>query len=353
MHLLRLVATLHCEPVPSEVESAEAPLIEHTATTEVVVLARVEDAGLVEALVPQLADLPLHLSVHASTSKKLQATRKHLASAPATPNAVTTLWLSARGPQVTLYLHDGVRGRLFRRSVERMSSAFATYEVIAFIARRALVDLTQGGIESMDLVERPPALAPAPPSLPPPPPPPRGVLRISAGYAGESLAPQASWQSAGEIGFGWTWRVGVSADATYSIVPRLQIQYTTATLNLRHYPLAVALGYEKIWSRASLRVDVRANADIWTSRTSSSVDAVTTQGRRVFEPGVGGRLRGTYLPKPWVGLFASAGAAVFPTSAPWVMRVGEEQVLLAPRKVRPRIAVGVEFRWQVRGRNPN
>lgn len=324
------------------------------AQLDVLVLARVDDTGWVEALTAHVADLPLQLIVRSHGTAEIDAIANELRNTGAVPSGAVTVWLTHSTDAVELHLHDASRGLLYRRTSQRAGSVFATNEVLAVITRRALASLATGELEGMELVKPPPVLLPLkpfkPPS-PPPPPEPSGTLRVTAGYHGESLAPEVPWQNGGQFTAGWTWPVGLAIDVGYTLLPAIKLRNSVADLTLRRHPIELGLGYRKDWRRFAVLAQITANLDVLTSTVATAEPGVATTNTSAFEPGLGAHIRAVYLPTRWLGLFVSATATASPNAAPWVSRVGQQQVLLAPRLMRPAVSAGVEFRLQLHKKN--
>jgi hypothetical protein len=320
------------------------------ATTEALEQALTAQLGGME-IAPLLADLPAVAPTRDAVETGCARLRKG--------NVRVVVWLEPTGDGVHIRVLDVDRRALFERQIAA-GDELATAEAVGVVVRRALEDLTVAGVEPEGL--DPVTIAPPTPrAVPraatrpePPPPRPRHRLRIGVDYVGEMWARELPWQSGVLVQLGWIAPFGLYLGAHARAVPPLTVRDAAADLRVARHPVEIAIGYSLRRGRLAIDASVVAIVDVLTAVTTPQRFGVTTRDSTRVDGGIAPRLRVGVRALDWLVVGGGIGLDVFPRAFPYAVESAQGlDRLLAPRRVRPQLLVGIAFEPSIGRRKTN
>lgn len=289
--------------------------------------------------------------------------------------ALGLVWIEARDDGLIVHLVVADVGML-RRPIIGLDPPSAAVETAAVITRHFALDLLEG--RPIGLTRFPPEPTPSEPEPPPiePEPPPidapepeprppapllddRGHFRLQAGYVGQPWIRERAWEHGVEINAGWRFAVGAHVEAGVAISPGFAIELEhpgnlgVAQLRVRRYPLSIAAGWQHVWDRARLALDVqlRIVAEVIARGVFDPNDVTPRLDRPVVVvPALEPRLALDYLVIPQLVVFVAVGMRASLVRVDYRVSyvdgsgnvIGDEQPL-HPRILAPVVLAGLDM----------
>ncbi len=257
--------------------------------------------------------------------------------------ALGVLWLDPRPTDHWfIYAMDAAGERIVVRPLlVRQESMAAAAEAVAMIARGAAEALLHGEPVAGEPAEIHIVEAPLPPPPPAPTPEP-GMLRLAAGYCGNTFAAKVPWQSGVSVSAGWFASTGPFLIAGYAILAEDRVG-SDVVLALTRHPITLGGGYRFHFRSLSLDSQLSVTADFLNRRTLTTptergIDPARTRAVIALSPAIRAELAVT----PWLGLFVSLGCDVLLNNFEYVSQATDPaQTVLSPHALRLLTQAGV------------
>jgi hypothetical protein len=379
--VISIAALLALTPAIAGADPPRDATIEIAAQPVLLIMTEDDELGaaVARAIDTELNDIEIRLEARSMSSAVELRERIEAGEALVRErDAIGLLWIEAGDDELVVFLVVAEVGML-RRPVVGLEDPDAAIEAAAIIVRHFALDLLAG---------RPIGLSPLPSRIPSDPspeptepepernpvtdtPPPsaleqptpllvdRGHLRLQAGYVGQPWIRERSWEHGVEINAGWRFAVGAHVEAGVAITPAFELELKhpgnlgAAQLRVRRYPLALVVGYQRVWQRPRLALDaqLRVVGEI-IERSVFDPNNITPQLDRPVHvvPALEPRLVFDYLVIPQLAVFAALGVRASLVSVDYqVLYVDGSGVVIAdqqpltPRIVSPVVLAGVDM----------
>ena len=180
----------------------------------------------------------------------------------------------------------------------------------------------------------------------------RGHFRVQAGYVGQTWIRERGWENGVEVDVGWRFAVGAHVGAGIGVGPAFEAELVhpgnlgVAQLRVRRYPVALLAGYQHVWDRHHLGLDVqlRVVAEV-VARGVFDPAAITPQLDRptVVVPALEPRVGLDYRVIPQLAVFAAVGVRSSLVRVDYRVAYTDElgEVVGQERPIQPRLVVPV------------